>query len=455
MSGKDRHGPAPEAASVIAPFTRLGSGMGWASVILGDSLARWSRLSLEFAVSHGLAQAAGMISGLIYVRLMPVDQYALYAMGLTALTFLSTGSDLGLTSALSYFWRKGITDGSAFEPWVATVLWLRSIFLILASVICGAMLFKAAAAQKLSMMIVFACFGLVLATAWSQTRTSVALLRMRFQGRQRQSYYGEGAGSVTRLLAAGAMIVTGINTAVFGLAGGLLGAIAIWTAARAMAPTAWNNAQPGARAPWREVLTFIAPMFPTMVVFMVQDPLVLWLAFTFGGQTPVSETFAVGRIAAIYAITFSFILTVVMPRLASVGDEARLTRLTGLFLLALILLCAAVMAFAWLAPSVLLLLIGPKYAHLHTEVILSLASASLGLLTNFLAIVNRMRGWVRLEPVAAACQVAIIFVLATHWSFHEAESVLRLMVVLAGFSLLGVLMISIAGLSIPHIAKAR
>jgi hypothetical protein len=278
---------------------------------------------------------------------------------------------------------------------------------------------------------------------------------MRFQGRQRQSYYCEGAGSITRLLAAGAMILTGINTAVFGLAGGLLGALAIWAASRAMAPTATINAQPIARAPWREVLAFIAPMFPTMVVFMVQDPLVLWLAFTFGGQAPVSETFAVGRIAAIYAIMFSFIVTVVMPRLACIGDEARLTRMTCLFLLALVVLCAAVMTFAWLAPSVVLLLIGPTYAHLHTEVVLSLASASLGLLTGFLAIVNRMRGWVRLEPVVAACQVAVIFALATHWSFHDAASVLTLMVVLAGFSLLGVLMISIAGLSIPHIATAR
>jgi hypothetical protein len=113
------------------------------------------------------------------------------------------------------------------------------------------------------------------------------------------------------------------------------------------------------------------------------------------------------------------------------------------------------MTFAWCAPSVLLLLIGPKYAHLHTEVVLSLASASLGLLTGFLTIVNRLRGWVRLEPVAAACQVAVIFVLATHWSFHDAANVLTLMVVLAGFSLFGVLMISVAGLSIPHIAKAR
>ena len=127
-----------------------------------------SRLSLEFALNQGIAQAAGMISGLIYVRLMSVEQYALYAVGLSALTFLSIGSDLGLTSALSYFWRQGITGGSAFEPRVAAVLRLRSVFLVLASVVCGVLLLKTAATQNLPMTIVFACFGLVLATAWLQ-----------------------------------------------------------------------------------------------------------------------------------------------------------------------------------------------------------------------------------------------------------------------------------------------
>jgi hypothetical protein len=68
-----------------------------------DTIARWTRLSLEFAVNQGIAQSAGMIAGLIYVRLMPVDEYALYAMGLSSLTFISVGSDLGLGWSLGYF----------------------------------------------------------------------------------------------------------------------------------------------------------------------------------------------------------------------------------------------------------------------------------------------------------------------------------------------------------------
>src|SRR5262245_3498223 len=146
------------------------------SLALGDRMARWSRLSMEFAVSQGLAQAAGMVCGLIYVRVMPIDQYALYAIGLSALTFVSIGSDLGLTAALGYFWRQKLKGGSTFEPRLAAARTLMSVFLVLASIVCGCLLLKTADKQNLPMTSVFACFALVVATAWSQTRTNVGLM---------------------------------------------------------------------------------------------------------------------------------------------------------------------------------------------------------------------------------------------------------------------------------------
>src|SRR5262245_25739598 len=81
------------------------------SVAVSDGFARWSRLSIEFALGQALGQSAGLISGLIYVRLMPIDEYALYAMGLTSLTFVSIGSDLGLTGSVNYFWRENSRYG--------------------------------------------------------------------------------------------------------------------------------------------------------------------------------------------------------------------------------------------------------------------------------------------------------------------------------------------------------
>ena len=118
-------------------------------------------------------------------------------------------------------------------------------------------------------------------------------------------------------------------------------------------------------------------------------------------------------------------------------------------------LSVAAIMIAYLAPSALLLLIGPQYAHLEREVVLSIATASFELLTAFLAMANRVRGWVRLEAVTAACQAVVIFILASHWSFHDSASAWSLIAVLAAFSFLWTGITSVVGLLAPAVVKVR
>ena len=82
-----------------------------------------------------------MLSGLIYVRIMPVEQYALYALCLTSLSVISVGSDLGISGALSYFWRKSASDGRPIAPKIVAVRQLRALLFAGAMVVGGALVF--------------------------------------------------------------------------------------------------------------------------------------------------------------------------------------------------------------------------------------------------------------------------------------------------------------------------
>ena len=250
------------------------------------------------------------------------------------------------------------------------------------------------------------------------------------------------------------MIITGITTALFGLAGGLLGSLAFVAAVRLLR-TPTNNSHPSGSEARRAVLSYVIPQLPTTIVYMVQDPLILWLALTFGGKAQLAETFAVGRIGAIYGLIGGFVGAVVGPKLTRISDDAHFARMFGLCLFAVVLLGVAATMVAYLAPSTLLLLIGPKYAHLDREVLLSIIASSFGLLLAVLAMATRLRGWVRLEPVTAGCQAIAIFVLASHWSFQDAESALWLMVILAGLNCFWFFMTSILGLVVPSLVRIQ
>ena len=46
------------------------------------------RLFVEYLLSQGIGQAAGLLTALVLVRTMPVNEYAIYALYLSAMSFM-------------------------------------------------------------------------------------------------------------------------------------------------------------------------------------------------------------------------------------------------------------------------------------------------------------------------------------------------------------------------------
>ena len=262
-----------------------------------------------------------MLAGLIYVRTMPVEQYALYALCLTALSVAAVGSDMGVTGSLGYFWRKSLQDGSPIAPKIALVRRIRAILFAGAMAIGIALVITSTRNLSTSIASLAFCLCLVVFTAWLQTGISIDILIARLSGRQRESYIFESAGSAVRLGAALVMLVGGFGAAWFGLAGGLLGALAT-TALVQTSGIKTTQVQDGPTSKdWREMRSYAQPLMPSILIYMIQDPLVLWLAAVHGGATPVAEVHALGRIAAILSIVGSFVVVVLNSSFG--GDQGQ------------------------------------------------------------------------------------------------------------------------------------
>jgi O-antigen/teichoic acid export membrane protein len=419
----------------------------------GDRARRWARTLGEFALSQGFGQAAGMLAGLVYVRWMPVEQYALYALCLVALSVIAVGSDLGLTGSLAYFWRKSQQDGRPVAAKIELVRRLRSYLYLTALLIGVTLVATSARSLASSTEAIAAGIVLVAATAWVQTRSGIEILLVRLEGRQRASYYFEAAGSAVRLAAAMAMVATGVATAWFGLAGGLGGALAtLWLLRRYGAESARLDADPQA-ADWREMRAYALPLLPSVLVYMIQDPIVMWLAAVRGGPVPVAEVHALGRIAAILSLVGTFVVVVLTPRLASINDDSHFIKSTLIGLLPLVALLLALIAGSAALPQIPLLLIGEAYAHLEREVAISVAIASSNVLIAYVALANRIKGWVRLEPLVAAFQALTILLSTILWTNFSTLGVLMLSLTLASTSLASFCVCSLVGMTKPEWAR--
>jgi O-antigen/teichoic acid export membrane protein len=415
----------------------------------------WSQLLASFVFSTAAGQMLGMLAGLIYVRYLPVDQYAFYAVCLASLAFVGLFSDFGLTGSAIYFWRKAKAEGSSFAAYLEPIRKMRLWLIVLGGSAAALIVPSVAARNGVSPWTAAIGVLIIIVTARIAAGHVLNQQVLRLSGRFGDTYLADMAGQVVRLAMA-AVLVAGVSVgAVWALLGGMAGAFAAWLVSRVRARPAIERAPQG-RAPdrpGREVLGYVLPVAPGVSIYALQDTAILWIAAAAGGPAVVASVFALGRIGAIFSVVGNFVLGVIVPRLAANNDDARFGRLTwglrGVIFVALLV----AMAFSVLFPQVPLWLLGPNYAHLTGEVPIVVGIAALNLLAFTSGTVNRARGWVRAEALLALVHGVAVAAMILNWRYSNADDVLWLMLAVSASHCLMHFAVSVAGIVWPHRMK--
>jgi O-antigen/teichoic acid export membrane protein len=418
-------------------------------------LSAWLRLFFEYSLSQGFAQGAGFLTAIVLVRTMPVDEYAIYSLYLSALSFMSVSTDLGSTGSLFYFRQRCIRTGGDYESYIAAVRWIRvGLLLVIGSSFVAFLLISRLQAVSPMQALLGCC--LVLLTAWLQTRAAINITLLRLEGNFRLSYYFEGTGSSFRLGAAIAMVLGKITTAWFALFGHLLASLVV------MSCTVWFSGPNTVRATghpswsaYRDVFRYILPIVPGALIFSIQDTLILWIAAKVSGKQVVAETFALGRISTLIALLGGFVGVVIMPKLSNINDERRYSRIFATIILAAFTIGMVIIAAAEVFPNVFLLLIGNQYDHLAPELRIAIAASVVGVISGLVVGANRARGWVRLEPILTGGYAVSLVALAANWSYQSTRDVLMLQLSLGLVGLMLHLGASCLGHVRPGITQLR
>jgi len=388
---------------------------------LARALRRWIGILSAYFTAQTLTQLAGLAAGLLLVRFMPVQQFALYTLATSVVSFFGFASDLGSTSSLLYFYQRAAKTGENFQPYLAAVLSLRRVAFLLGAAGVLVAFPRSAAAKGFGLVDVAAVTAALLLCVWFQIASSVRILAARLSGQYGRAYRAEVAGGGVRLAASLLMVGASLLRAWLGMLGSALAAAATATLAgsplaapRAVAPTTGHAAGGAPRAthphplgPYRrQILRYLVPSLPGALYFSIQGPLVVWLAATFGAARNIAEVGALGRLGLIVGMFSGLTGVVLLPRLARIVDEGlylrRFLQYGGL----LLALALGMLAVAMLFPGALLLILGRHYAGLHRELLLVIAGSGLTLLGGYAVSVNFARSWNRWETLAVLLYIA-------------------------------------------------
>ena len=367
------------------------------SAVLGR---RWDWIKRIGAVggAQTLIQGIGFLAGILVVRSLSMQQYALFTLANTMLGTMNVLGDGGISSGVMAQGGNVWTDRVRLGGVVATGLKLRRQF----------------AGWSLAISIPVLVYLLRSHQAsWLETAALVAVVSLSFSYVLLGSVYNV-APSLHQRLAETQRIGLVQNT---GRLAGLAALVLAWPyAVTALLPSlasqAWASIQlkhlsseladatrPVDPKVKTAVLSVVKRMLPACIYFCISGQTTLWLISLLGNTTSLAQVGALSRLGQAFTVLSSVTTIMIVPRFARLPQKPGLVlRRYFQVLLVLAVAGAGILALVVAYPGQTLWVLGRDYSGLTSEVKLLASGSVISLLAGTAFGLGNARGWV-IHPV--------------------------------------------------------
>ncbi len=358
-----------------------------------DFLRAKSRHVVTYAMSQGLTIAGNLLYGLLCVRILPVSDYAHFAVLFGFLGALTILLDIGISSTLAPLVGERIDDLQLIADYVASLRQLAHwLYVVMAPAVI--LFFPLVIAhQHWSPSVVYAIIGIVLVAAWFARIGSAygAVLILR---RDRKSWYRaqmvSSLGTLAVLLILWPFHLVNAWTAILlNVAGIIYVSQANYWRAKHLLKTKGH----GSPAKRKAILRLVTPSMPNVIFYALHGQVSLLLISLFGHTEGIASIGALSRLGQLFVILSQMNPILIEPYFARLAASS-LKRNYALAFFILTCVGTFICLLAWLVPQMFLWVLGPKYANLRAEVLILLAANSIRYVSGSLWVIHTARRFV-------------------------------------------------------------
>ena len=357
-------------------------------------LLEWGRLITLMGSAQVVVQALGFAGGILVIRLLPTQEYALYTLANTMVGTMVLLADGGISTGVlaqgGRVWQSRERLGAV----LATGFDLRRRFALVSLLLALPVLLYLLRHHEASwLMALLLSASLIPAffTALSGTLLEIApKLHQRILPLQRIQV----EASLGRVALLGCLLFLFPWAYVAVLAAGLP---QLWANHRLgrLAGTFADTKQPIDPVVRQEILAKVKRLLPDAIYYCFSCQFAIWLISFYGSTAAVAQLGALGRLAVALSLFTTLFSALVLPRFARLPDSIGLlfrhfTRLV----VGLLALAAGVVAGTWLLATPILWVLGHQYAGLQPELILMMVGKCLSLVATSTFLLCTSRGWV-------------------------------------------------------------
>ncbi|MCC9599951.1 hypothetical protein LOC67_05210 [Stieleria sp. JC731] len=357
-------------------------------------ISDWGRL-LSVTISGQLAvQAIAFCCGIMVIRLLSIEQYALYTLANTMLSTMGCIADSGVTTGVVSQGGKVWRDRTRLGVVLATGMNLRRKFAAACILVSAPIL-----------ILLFQKHG----ASWTMTATMIAVIIPTFLVSLSTKIFEVapklhqsikplqnsliGTGLLRMVMTAGFLI-----TAPFGflaiLATGISQLFCNWRYRQLSLRYAdfHQTEDPTVRS---NIMRIVKRSFPGAIYISFLGQINIWLISFFGSTDAVAQIGALGRLALLIAVFQSVFNILIVPRFSRLPIESPVILTRFFQVQTLLWICGAgIVVAVGLLPDQLLWLLGDQYAGLNHELILMAIICAITLIRFGIQSLNSARGFV-------------------------------------------------------------
>jgi O-antigen/teichoic acid export membrane protein len=369
-------------------------------------ISHWGFIIAEFGMVQVVVQALGAAAGLLIVRTLSKQDYALFAIANSMQTTCNLLADVGIGVGVRSIGGRIYKDRYRLGQLLNTALGLRRHFALVSFSLCipiSAWMLSRNGAGLLEIVglctaIAFGAIPLLASSIWTSST--------QLQGEYRRLQKIDAGNAVLRLALIGVLAFERMNA----LLAVLVGVVSNWIQAIVLRRWVKDHADPVASTnvgDRRELLRLSVKSLPNAVFFCFQGQVTLLILTVLGNPASIADITALGRLAALLTVFSAVFVNVLAPRFSRCQESTRLPRLYLLFVSGTVLLLLPLVFSAWFLPGPFLWLLGSKYSGLEAECGLVVATSCIAQLSGVLWNLNSGRAWIRIQ---APCFIPVILV---------------------------------------------
>ncbi len=358
-----------------------------------ENSRRRSRVLLVYFTGQGLVQFTNLLTGLLLLRWLAVDNYAQFIVAFSFQVTLGFLTDLGFSGTIIALVGPRGNDPAVIGSYIRSGRHIRNVMLLCLTPVAALFYAQIVRQHHWATLTSVILFASIVASIYFSGMISYYGAPLLIRGRLSHYYRNQFAGSLFRILTCGALY--------------LIGSLSAWTAS-------WVNAlgflvigslnahesrrfvklpaHPDPKTT-RQMMQYVLPTMPSLIFFALQGQISLFLISFFGRTRSIAEVGALGRLGQLFLMLSGFNAAVIEPFMARLPEQ-RVLRSYLIIVLIACAICVPICCLGFFDPKVLLLLLGPRYASLQRETGWLVLSSCVGYLVGVLWIMTAARRWI-------------------------------------------------------------